>query len=551
MTGRCDSFDGLRRSGGISGFPKREESVHDAFNTGHSATSISAALGLLAGERILGGKGTAVAVIGDGALTGGLAYEGLSHAGQLGLPLVVILNDNKMSIGPNVGSLSKYLSRLTMKARYQNFRRRVDFIVKRIPFFGDFFYDIIVRMKRGIKAVFYPENFFVDLGFEYVGPIDGHQLPVLEQVLSDVRQLGKPVVVHVLTRKGKGYEFAEEDPSSFHGVSSFSITEGLVEKRGDPTFTDAFGKAVLALGGEDQRVVAITAAMEKGTGLSAFHAAFPDRFFDVGIAEQHAVTFAAGMAARGLRPIVAIYSTFAQRAMDQIIHDVAVQNLPVIFALDRAGFVGDDGETHQGLFDLSLLKAIPNLSILCPATATELEQMLRWALSQEGPTAIRYPKAACPSLALNQNLELGRGALLTHSGASSLIAFTGSLYAQAIAASDLLALRGIDVDLYNLRFIKPIDEEYLAALLSRYEHVLIVEEAVKSGGFGEYTASLIDRFKLSTKLQILAAPDHFPSHASREELLAQAKLDAEGIMNTLSAQLPVRENLRILKTSVL
>jgi 1-deoxy-D-xylulose-5-phosphate synthase len=329
LTGRSRDFDGLRRSDGISGFPKRAESEHDAFDTGHSATSISAALGLLAAERLGGGTGTAVAVIGDGALTGGLAYEGLSHAGQLGLPLVVILNDNKMSIGPNVGALSKYLSRLTMKARYQSFRRRVDSIVRKLPFCGDSLYDLIVRMKRAVKAIFYPDNFFMDLGFEYVGPIDGHQISVLEQVLVDVRRLGKPVVVHVMTRKGKGYEYAEDDPSSFHGVTPFSVTDGLVERRGTATFTEAFGRAVVAAGAADKRVVALTAAMEKGTGLSAFRAAYPSRFFDVGIAEQHEVTFAAGLAARGMRPVAALYSTFAQRAVDQIIHDVATQNLGV------------------------------------------------------------------------------------------------------------------------------------------------------------------------------------------------------------------------------
>jgi 1-deoxy-D-xylulose-5-phosphate synthase len=551
LTGRSSGFVGLRRSDGISGFPKRAESEHDAFDTGHSATSISAALGLLAAERILGGTGSAVAVIGDGALTGGLAYEGLSHAGQLGLPLVVVLNDNKMSIGPNVGALSKYLSRLTMKARYQTFRRRVDSIVRRIPFCGAFLYDAIVRMKKGIKAIFYPENFFVDLGFEYVGPIDGHQIAMLEQVLGDARRLGKPVVVHVMTRKGKGYEYAEDDPSSFHGVTPFSVTEGLVERRGAATFTEAFGRAAVAVGVGDSRVVALTAAMEKGTGLSAFHAAFPNRFFDVGIAEQHETTFAAGMAARGLRPIVALYSTFAQRAMDQIIHDVAIQNLPVTFALDRAGFVPDDGETHQGLFDIALLRPIPNMSLLAPASGAELESMLRWAMERERPCVIRYPKASCPHelAAFTVPLEEGRGVFIRKAGASVLIAFTGSLYPQASEAADLLAAEGIGADLYNLRFLKPVDEENLCSIFADYELVVIAEEGVLSGGFGEYATALAEKRGLRSRMLALGAADMFPSQATRAELLAQAGLDANGIATATASAFRATGRFTVLRSA--
>jgi 1-deoxy-D-xylulose-5-phosphate synthase len=429
LTGRAASFETLRRSGGISGFPKKDESPHDDFDTGHASTAISAALGLLAGEALSGGTGRAAAVIGDGALTGGLAYEALSHAGQLDFPLVVILNDNKMSIGPNVGGLSKYLSRLSMKSRYQRLRRGIDRLVKRLPFFGLRIYDGMVRMKRSIKALFYTDNFFVDLGFEYVGPIEGHNLPVLEQVLRDAKKLGKPVVVHVITRKGKGYAFAENDPGSYHGVPSFSVEDGLLEPGKTPSFTTAFSSALIALARKDSRIVAVTAAMEKGTGLSPFKAEFPGRFFDVGIAEEHAVTFSSGLAARGLRPVTAIYSTFMQRAVDQVIHDTALQRNPVIFALDRSGLVGDDGETHQGIFDIALFRQVPGMTILAPAGRTELEAMLAWSVALEAPSIIRYPKTACPAEhpSFACPLERGKGVFIRQNGSKALIAFTGSL----------------------------------------------------------------------------------------------------------------------------
>lgn len=531
LTGRAGRFEGLRRRDGLSGFPKRNESEHDSFDTGHSSTSISAALGLLAGERLLGGDGIAVAVIGDGALTGGMAYEGLSHAGQLGLPLVVVLNDNKMSIGPNVGALSLYLSRLSLKGRYQHFRRRLDRLVRLIPGIGSFLYDTIVRIKRGVKAVFYPENFFVDLGFEYAGPVDGHNLPVLENVLRDARRLGRPVVVHVLTRKGKGYEHAEDDPSTFHGVSPFSIREGLLERHGPASFTEAFSQAAVKLAREDGRVAAITAAMEKGTGLSAFRAAFPARFFDVGIAEQHAATFGAGLAARGLRPIVALYSTFAQRALDQVLHDAAIQDLPVVFALDRAGFVPDDGETHQGLFDVALFRSIPNFALLAPASACELEAMLRWSLARARPAAVRYPKSSCPHEigAFSECLCEGRGVFVREGGSDLIILFTGGLYPQAAEAADLLLSEGIRADLYNIRFLKPVDEAYLEKVLSRYPLAVVVEECVSAGGFGEAAASLIARRGLDVRLAVLSADDSFPAQATRAELLSEAGLDARGI----------------------
>jgi 1-deoxy-D-xylulose-5-phosphate synthase len=551
LTGRLGVFAGLRKAGGVAGFPKRSESPHDAFNTGHASTSISAALGMLAGERLLGGRARAVAVIGDGALTGGLAYEALSHAGQLGLPLIVILNDNKMSISPNVGGLSKYLSRLSMKAKYQTFRRHFDALAKRLPFIGGAFFDLVVRLKRAVKAVFYTDNFFVDLGFEYVGPIEGHHIQSLIGVLEDVRRLDRPVVIHVITRKGKGYGFAEDDPGGYHGVGSFSAQSGIAPGiapgsapgsaraggAGRPSFTEVFGAAMLEAAGRDEQITALSAAMEKGTGLAPFRRVFPERFFDVGIAEEHAVTFAAGLAARRLKPVAAIYSTFIQRSVDQVIHDVCLQNLPVVFALDRAGFVGDDGETHQGLFDIALFRPAPGMTILAPAGESELRLMLDWALAHNsGPVMIRYPKARCPAEVpgFSLPLEPGRGVWLRQGpGRRVCLAFAGGLYSEAAKAADLLADLGIGADLYNLRFLKPVDEDYLAEILDTYELAVFIEEGIREGGFGEYAAGLARQRGCSAGVAVLAAESGFAlggrAQGTREELLRCQGLDGAGI----------------------
>jgi 1-deoxy-D-xylulose-5-phosphate synthase len=549
LTGRFSSFSSLRKAGGLAGFPKRSESPHDCFDTGHASTSISAALGLLAGERLRGGAGRAVAVIGDGALTGGLAYEAFSHAGQLGLPLVVVLNDNKMSISPNVGGLSKYLSRLSMKSKYQSFRRKFDSMAKKLPFIGDVFFELVVRLKRAVKAVFYTDNFFVDLGFEYVGPIEGHHIQGLIEVFRDVRKLDRPVVIHVITRKGKGYGFAEDDPGNYHGVGSFSVAGGISPVRhavpvsGHRFFTDAFGDAILEAARRDDRVVGITAAMEKGTGLSAIHKAFPRRFFDVGIAEEHAVTFAAGLAVQGLRPVVAVYSTFIQRAVDQIIHDVGLQGLPVIFALDRSGFVGDDGETHQGLFDISLFRSVPGMTILSPAGDPELSLMLDWALTRTaGPVMIRYPKAVCPGNVpvLAQPLETGKGLWISRGsgaggGARICLAFTGGLYAEALDAAARLESRGINADLYHLRFLKPVDEDGLAGVMNQYALTVFVEDGIREGGFGEYAVELARRRNCAGAVRVLAAAGDFTALGTRRELLEMNGLSGEGIAAEVAA----------------
>jgi 1-deoxy-D-xylulose-5-phosphate synthase len=550
LTGRAGDFATLRQKNGLAGFPKRSESVHDAFDTGHASTSISAALGILAGKQQQGLKNRVVAVIGDGALTGGLAYEALSHAGQLQLPLIIILNDNRMAIGPNVGSLSRHLSRLTMKSHYQTFRRTFDRTVKKIPYIGEILFKSIVRLKRAVKAVFYTNNFFVDLGFEYVGPVDGHNIRDLEQVLQDVRALERPVVVHVTTRKGKGDDKAENDPSAFHGVEAVCALPDTPGGLFTGTYTQAFSDAITAAARRDSRIVAITAAMEKGAGLSSFKKEFPDRFFDVGIAEGHAVTFAAGLASAGAKPVAALYSTFMQRAVDQVIHDVALQNLPVVFAVDRAGFVGGDGETHQGLFDISLFRSVPNLAILCPATAPELALMLNWALDRNAPAIIRYPKAQIrlPLITtttiesespVESPLENGRGIYLYPDKTRPAplrvdicIAFTGGLLAEADTAARALAERGIPCALYNLRFIKPLDEAYLAEQINRFKAFIIAEEGVSCGSFAEYAASLAHQHACKTKIVPLTAPDTFLPQATRAELLESAALTATQIAET-------------------
>jgi len=542
ITGRYDSFSSLRKKGGIAGFPKRSENPHDVFNTGHASTSISAALGLLAADRIQGGNSRAIAVIGDGALTGGMAYEALSHCGHLGLPLIVILNDNKMSISRNVGGLSKYLSRLSMKKKYQTFRRLFDETAKKIPLIGNAFFNMIVRLKRAVKAVFYIDNFFVDLGFEYVGPIGGHNIHALISVLEDVRKISRPVVIHIITRKGKGYGYAEDDPHSYHGVGSFSVDGGIEQSNiNHKTFTESFANCLLEAAKKDNRIAAVTAAMKTGTGLSAFADTFPNRFFDVGIAEEHAVTFAAGLAAKGLRPVVAIYSTFIQRAVDQVIHDAALQKLPVVFALDRSGFVSVDGETHQGLFDITLFRSAPNMTLLCPASDNEMKLMLDYGINRETcPVIIRYPKALCPqeTEAFSQPLEKGRGTWVSMSGNNQVcLAFTGGLYREAVSAANLLKEQGIETDLYNLRFLRPVDEDYLADIMNKYKLVTFIEEGMREGGFGEYAQALARRRGCKAKTASFAVESVFLeedlSLGSREELLAINQLNGKGIAETI------------------
>lgn len=548
LTGRYDSFDTLRKKNGLSGFTKRQESPHDFFDAGHSSTSVSSALGLLTGRMLRHQKGKVIAVIGDGALTGGMAMEALSHAGQISKDLIVVLNDNQMSISKNTGSLSRYLSRMTMTSSYQTFRFNIDRFVDRLPLINKFFTKFIFRFKRAIKALLYSNNFFVDLGFEYVGPLNGHNFDELEQVFTRVKKLNRPVVVHVVTRKGRGYSPAENDPARFHGIGPFCISDGTVEKFDTLSFTEAFSNALLDAAERDSRIAAVTAAMAKGTGLAAFAHRFPDRFFDVGIAEQHAVTFAGGLSVAGMIPVVAIYSTFMQRALDQLIHDVALPAVPVVFVLDRAGAVPDDGETHQGAFDIALIRPVPNVIMLAPASAVELSICLHWALKRNVPVIIRYPKASCPSeqdvFALP--LEEGRGVLLSYSDfaaaesyglqnipASVLLVCTGGIFPETLAAARALVLQNVPVDIYNIRFIKPIDESYLIKVVEPYAAVLFVEDGVESGGISRCLERIVTGAYPAKKTAVKTLPDAFMPQGKRNEIFEDAGLSPDHIVSAV------------------
>jgi 1-deoxy-D-xylulose-5-phosphate synthase len=545
ITGRKNRFPTLRTLGGMSGFPRREESPHDIVETGHASTSISVALGLLSGQKLAGIDGKVVAVIGDGALTGGVALEALNQAAGCNNDLIIVLNDNKKSISDNVGAISYYLTSLAATRLYQSFKKRFDRAVEQIPLFGRQLLQGIYRLKKGLKALFFRETLFSDLGFEYFGPIDGHNLPMLVRILNDVKKLDKPTVVHICTIKGKGYIPAEGDPTLYHGVSPFSIVDGKLETKDSPTFTEAFSGLIADLAQEDERVVAITAAMANGTGLRLFQTRFPDRFFDVGIAEQHAVTFASGLARSGLKPVVAIYSTFLQRAVDQVIHDVAIPSLPVVFAIDRAGLVGPDGETHQGAFDIALFRGIPGLSILAPSTSTEMELMLRYALAKEAPVMIRYSKAPCcaSESAGAQPLLEGRGVFVRQNRGEVLIVSFGALLTEALQAADLLRGLKIRTDVYNLRFVQPLDMDYLVSLFYRYRMICIAEEGCRCGGIGEQIAADLKRRGTALPLLHLGFPRKFLPHGSRRELLALYGLNGQNMAAAVEQALASEKRL--------
>lgn len=533
LTGRAGAIDTIRQRDGLSGFPKTAESPHDVVETGHSSTSISASLGILTGQELRGVEGKVVAVIGDGSFTGGMAFEALNHAGHLRKNLIIVLNDNQMSISPNVGAMSRYLSRITATKLYQSIRNRIDVSVEKIPVFGDRLTDLIQRLKKGVKAFFFKETLFSDLGFEYVGPIDGHNIGSLLSVFKAIKELNKPVVVHVVTRKGRGYPLAEVDPTLFHGIGPFSLVDGKMEPRSSLTFSDAFGKSLVRLAGRDDRITAITAAMAHGTGLSAFQRSFPDRFFDVGITEQHAVTFAAGLAIGGARPVVALYSTFLQRSVDQVIHDVVLPGLPVVIAVDRAGLVGGDGETHQGIYDVSLFRSMRNLTMLSPATAEELELMLRYCLNLDGPSMLRYPKAPCSVMEECEPLVPGRGVFAKQDGGDHLIISVGGLINEAVGAAGRLAGMGILADVYNLRFLKPLDTGYLAELVSRYESAVVIEDAVQTGGIGETIVGALA--PTGKTVSVRGIPEAYDARGTRRELQKRCGLDETGIAGLLSA----------------
>ena len=541
LTGRNKDFDTLRQHGGISGFTKRKESLYDYFDAGHASTSISSALGLLTGRKLLGNSGKVVAVIGDGALTGGMAFEALSHGGQLAKDLIVILNDNQMSISKNTGSLSRYLSRLTSSSHYQKMRNAIDKTVQKLPFINKPLSRFIFRFKRAIKASFFSNNLFVDFGFEYFGPFDGHNIESLTAVFQDVKKLDRPCVVHVVTKKGHNFALAENNPTKFHGIGPFSLETGDLLSKKEKTFTEVFGNKIVELGHKYKNLACITAAMIDGTGLTAFAKEFPNRFFDVGIAEEHAVTFAgglarlaAGLASQGLKPVVAIYSTFMQRSVDQLIHDIALQKVPAVFVLDRAGPVPDDGETHQGIFDISLLRPIPDVSLLAPSSDIELQLCLEWACDQNFPVVIRYPKGNCPKANKEDSypIECGKGVLIKNQNnpeitTDYLFVCTGGILPEVQEACKILKEKNIFPDVYNLRFLKPLDKDYFLSVVDNYKNIVFVEDGIRIGGIGTYLESLLQRKTTGKKTWVCGFPDKFIGQGKRHEILEDAHLSPQ------------------------
>ena len=542
ITGRRDSFPTIRKEGGIAGFPKREESVHDAFNTGHSSTSISAALGIREGRDKNGEKFKVVAVIGDGALTGGLALEGLNHAGHLKKDLIVILNDNEMSISANVGALSAYMNRILTGEFYRRFKKETKSFLEGIPKLGAPMAKIAQKFEESVKGLILPGVLFEELGFDYVGPIDGHNIDLLIDTLKRIKPSTSPTLVHVITKKGKGYEFSEKDPCVFHGIGPFELETGsVIGGKGATTYSAAFGKILSDIAANDRRIIAISAAMKEGTGLECFAGKYPDRFYDVGIAEPHAVTFAAGLATRGLRPVVAIYSTFLQRGYDEIIHDVCLQKLPVIFAIDRAGIVGEDGPTHNGLFDVSYLRHIPELVVMAPKDGAEMRKMFEFAVKHEGPSAIRYPRGKVPEADLPcEDLSLGRSETLREGEDIALIAL-GSCVIPALSAAERLEKTGVHATVINARFVKPIDGEMLREVASRVPRIVTIEENVLQGGFGSAVIEYLSDSEINhVKVKRLGIGDKFIEQGKPGSLKEKYGIDTDGIF--LAALSFVREH---------
>lgn len=543
ITGRKGKFKTLRQFGGISGFTKTSESAHDIFNTGHSSTSISAALGIAKARDIKGEDFKVVAVIGDGALTGGMAFEALNDAGHSKNDMIIILNDNEMSIAQNVGGLSKYLSKIRTEPIYYRVKKDIDSILHRIPAIGKSVAKTFEKAKGSIKYLIMPGAIFEDLGITYVGPIDGHNIQELNKVLTKVKELKGPVLVHVLTTKGKGCEYAEESPDKFHGVGPFDIETGEVTKKSKPDFSGAFGNALVELANKNDKIVAITAAMTSGTGLSKFAQTFPKRFFDVGIAEQHAVTFAGGLAMHGIKPIVTIYSTFLQRAYDQIIHDVALQKLPVVFAIDRAGIVGADGETHHGVFDLSYLGHIPNLEIMAPRNYFELGEMLKFATKyKKGPIAIRYPRGFEDIIEGVEDtpLEFGKSEALLD-GEEMTIIGVGKMAKTAFDVAKRLQKSGISAGAVNARFIKPLDFDLINDCIENNRKIVVIEDNARRGGFGTMILDYLNEKESNhIDLKIFAYPDQFITHGKVDELYKVYKLDAESIFNEIYSSIRAR-----------
>jgi len=534
LTGRRDKFHTLRQYQGISGFPKRSESEYDVVETGHSSTSISYSLGLTAAKEIKNDSSKVIAVIGDGSMTAGLAFEALNHAGDLDKDLIVILNDNEMSISPNVGAMSSFLSRKLTGKTMSGLKRHVEERLKALSSVGENILSVLKKSEESFKGFFTPGMLFEALKFEYVGPIQGHQLDDLIETLQNIRDLSHgPVLVHVLTTKGKGYEPAEKNPGDYHGVGPFDIATGKpLPSNGTVSYTNVFGSTLCKLARQNDKLAAITAAMPAGTGLIPFSNEFPNRFFDVGIAEQHAVTFAAGMAMEGMRPVVAVYSTFLQRALDQVIHDVCLPNLPVTFAIDRGGVVGDDGPTHHGVFDLSFLRFIPNLVLMAPKNENELQHMLYTATKYDGPVAIRYPRGSGDGAELDNNFKkipIGKGELLLE-GNDVLLLPVGNRVYDALEAAEGLKKLGIDAAVINPRFIKPLDNELISTWARKIGRVVTIEDNVKKGGFGSAVLQLLCEVHLNIPVRLLGYGNTFIEHAPQQILWKNNGLDVSGII---------------------
>ena len=530
LTGRREGFEHLRKYGGMSGFPKRKESECDSFDTGHSSTSISAGLGLVKARDLQGEDYTVVSVIGDGSLTGGMAYEALNNAARLETNFIIILNDNNMSISENVGGVSKYLNNIRTSNAYLDVKDGIYYAIRNTRY-GEPVVAGIRRAKNSLKQLVIPGMMFEDMGITYLGPVDGHDTAALVRVIREAKRRKNAVLIHVLTKKGKGYPPAEKHPARFHGAEPFDVQTGVpLKKKMKANYTDIFSTVMMKLGQRNDRIVAITAAMPDGTGLKRFSHAYPDRFFDVGIAEQHAVTFAAGLAAGGLRPVVAVYSSFLQRAYDQILHDVCIQNLPVIFAIDRAGLVGSDGETHQGIFDLSYLSSIPNMHICAPKNKWELSDMLKFAVAFEAPIAIRYPRGeAYDGLAqFRAPVEYGKAEMLYEEEGIALLA-VGSMVKSAEAARLRLKERGLSCTLVNARFVKPVDEEMIERLARGHRLIVTLEENVASGGFGERVRTFADEKELPAQILSVTIPDEYVEHGNVELLKKEIGIDEDTV----------------------
>lgn len=535
LTGRRDGFDTLRKYGGMSGFPKRKESACDAFDTGHSSTSISAGLGYAMASQLKEDNNYVVSVIGDGALTGGMAWEALNNASRLKRNFIIVLNDNNMSIAENVGGFSEYLNQVRTRERYQNLKAGVENTLSRLPGRGEQLIRGIRKTKNSIKQFFVPGMLFEEMGLTYLGPYDGHDIDQLLRAFKEAKQVNGAVLLHVCTQKGQGYEPAMRHPARFHGAEPFVIETGLPKKkRIKANYTDIFSTVMRKMGDREPDVVAVTAAMPDGTGLKRFHNMFPDRFFDVGIAEQHAVTFAAGLAAAGLKPVVAVYSSFLQRAYDQVIHDVCIQNLHVIFAIDRAGLVGSDGETHQGIFDLSYLSSIPNMTVMAPKNKWELSDMMKFAVRYDGPIALRYPRGeAYDGLSrFRLPIEYGKWETIYDENEIALLA-VGSMVKTAVEVRDRLRQMGYGCTLVNARFVKPLDQEAIRTLQAEHQLLVTMEENVKAGGFGEAVLEYLNEIKSQTRAMVIALPDDYVEHGNVDLLKQECGIDADSVVKKI------------------